>query len=144
VHIDLSGKTALVTGSTRGIGYAIAAGLARAGATVVVTGRTQANVDSALASLRKEIGGAAVRGVAADLGSAAGFETLKSVEPHADILVNNVGIFGLQPFAEIPDEQWTRFFEVNVMSGVRASRAYLPGMLQRNWGASCSSLRSRH
>jgi NAD(P)-dependent dehydrogenase (short-subunit alcohol dehydrogenase family) len=132
VHIDLSGKTAIVTGSTRGIGYAIAAGLARAGAAVVITGRRQADVDRALASLRA--GGATVRGVAVDLSNAAGFKTLESAEPHADILVNNVGIFGPQPFAEIADEEWTRFFEVNVMSGVRASRAYLPGMQQRNWG----------
>jgi len=134
MHIDLSGKTAVVTGSTRGIGYAIAAGLARAGATVVITGRTQTNVDAALKSLRSEITGASVRGVAADLGTAKGFELLVNAEPQADILVNNVGIFALQPFAEIPDSEWTRFFEVNVMSGVRASRAYLPGMQARNWG----------
>lgn len=134
MHIDLSGKTAIVTGSTRGIGYAIAAGLAGTGATVVITGRKQQDVDSALASLRASVPGAVVRGVAADLGNAAGFEVLKAAEPQADILVNNVGIFGPQPFAEIPDEEWTRFFEINIMSGVRASRAYLPGMQQKNWG----------
>ncbi len=134
MHIDLTGKTAVVTGSTRGIGFAIAEGLARAGATVVVTGRKQADVDQALDSLRHKVKGAQVRGVAADLGGAAGFAVLAAAEPHADILVNNVGIFALQPFGEIPDEEWTRFFEINVMSGVRASRAYLPGMQKNNWG----------
>jgi NAD(P)-dependent dehydrogenase (short-subunit alcohol dehydrogenase family) len=132
--IDLSGKTAIVTGSTRGIGYAIALGLARSGATVVITGRQQAAVDAALESLRRETGGATLRGVAADLGTAAGFETLVKAEPQADILVNNVGIFGLQPFADIPDAEWMRFFEVNVLSGVRAARAYLRGMQARDWG----------
>lgn len=132
--IELKGKTAIVTGSTRGIGYAIAVGLARAGATVVITGRKQADVDRALTSLHGTVPGASVRGVAADLGNAEGFKMLKAAEPHADIVVNNVGIFALQPFAEIADEEWSRFFEINVMSGVRASRAYLPGMQQQNWG----------
>lgn len=134
MQIDLSGKTAIVTGSTRGIGYAIAAGLAGAGATVVITGRKQADVDEALGSLRASVAGASVRGVAVDLSNAEGFAVLQAAEPVADILVNNLGIFNLQPFAEIPDEEWTRFFEINIMSGVRASRAYLPGMQQKNWG----------
>ena len=134
MHIDLTGKTAIVTGSTRGIGYAIAAGLARTGATVVITGRAQEQVERALGLLRAAIPGAQVRGVAADLGTAAGVAALQAAEPQADILVNNVGIFNPQPFAEIPDEEWTRFFEVNVMSGVRASRAYLPGMQAKDWG----------
>ncbi|WEF34423.1 SDR family NAD(P)-dependent oxidoreductase [Pseudoduganella chitinolytica] len=134
MQIDLTGRTAIVTGSTRGIGYAIALGLARAGASVVVTGRKQVDVDAALARLAGAVPGARVRGHAVDLGGAAGFDQLKAREPECDILVNNVGIFGPQPFAEIPDSEWTRFFEVNVMSGVRASRAWLPGMQQRNWG----------
>lgn len=134
MHIDLTGKTAIVTGSTRGIGYAIATGLARTGATVVITGRKQADVDTALTSLRSQVPGAIVRGVAADLSGAAGFKVLKDAEPQADIVVNNVGIFALQPFEEIADEEWTRFFEINIMSGVRASRAYLPGMQAKNWG----------
>ncbi|WP_159627874.1 SDR family NAD(P)-dependent oxidoreductase [Massilia puerhi] len=134
MHIDLTGKTAIVTGSTRGIGYAIAAGLARTGATVVITGRAQEQVERALGLLRAAVPGALVRGVAADLGTAAGVAALQAAEPQADILVNNVGIFNPQPFAEIPDEEWTRFFEINVMSGVRASRAYLPGMQARDWG----------
>jgi len=134
MRIDLTGKTAIVTGSTRGIGFAIALGLARAGAAVVVTGRKQGDVDAALARLAAEVPGAVARGHAVDLGDGPGFERLKALEPDCDILVNNVGIFGPQPFAEIPDTEWTRFFEVNVMSGVRASRAWLPGMQARNWG----------
>ena len=134
MHIDLTGKTAIVTGSTRGIGYAIAAGLARTGATVVITGRAQEQVERALGLLRAAVPGAQVRGVAADLGTAAGVAALQAAEPQADILVNNVGIFNPQPFAEIPDEEWTRFFEINVMSGVRASRSYLPGMQAKDWG----------
>jgi NAD(P)-dependent dehydrogenase (short-subunit alcohol dehydrogenase family) len=134
MKLDLSNKIAIVTGSTRGIGYAIALGLARAGATVVITGRTRINVDLAVGNVRTEVPQATVRGVATDLSSAEGFELLAKAEPVADILVNNVGIFALQPFAEIPDTEWTRFFEVNVMSGVRASRTYLPGMKAKNWG----------
>ena len=134
MHIDLTGKTAIVTGSTRGIGYAIAEGLARTGASVVLTGRKQDQVDRALAQLCAAVPAAQVRGVAADLGTAQGVAVLKAAEPHADILVNNVGIFNPQSFAEIPDEEWTRFFEINVMSGVRASRAYLPGMQEKDWG----------
>ena len=134
MKIDLSSKTAVVTGSTRGIGYAIATGLARAGAKVVITGRTQNSVDAALKQLTAEVSGALVQGVVADLGTAAGFDVLLKAVPQADILVNNVGIFGPQPFADIPDSEWTRFFEINVMSGVRAARAYIPGMTAKNWG----------
>ena len=134
MNIDLSGKTALVTGSTAGIGHAIAKGLASAGATVVVNGRTQGKVDAAVAGISKAVPGAKVRGVAADVSTAAGCETLAEVLPDVDILINNAGIFEPKGFFEIPDEDWSRFFEVNVMSGVRLSRAYMPGMLKRNWG----------
>jgi NAD(P)-dependent dehydrogenase (short-subunit alcohol dehydrogenase family) len=134
MRIDLSGKTAVVTGSTGGIGFAIARGLAEAGASVVINGRKAMTVDQALGILKRALPGADIRGVTADVGTAEGCALLLRAEPSADILVNNVGIFGPQDFFETEDEVWTRFFEVNVMSGVRLSRAYLPGMLQRNWG----------
>ena len=134
MKIDLSGKTALVTGSTSGIGHAIASGLASAGADVTVNGRTQPKVDAAVASLAKAVPGAKIRGVAADVSTAAGCKTLIAALPDVDILINNAGIFEPKGFFDIPDEDWTRFFEVNVMSGVRLARAYLPGMLKRNWG----------
>jgi NAD(P)-dependent dehydrogenase (short-subunit alcohol dehydrogenase family) len=133
MKIDLSGKTAIVTGSTAGIGFAIAQGLANAGATVVVNGRSQSSVDAAVSRLAKSAA-APVRGVAADLGTAQGCQSLISAEPACDILINNVGIFALSDFFETPDSKWQRFFDVNVMSGVRLSRAYLPGMMERNWG----------
>jgi NAD(P)-dependent dehydrogenase (short-subunit alcohol dehydrogenase family) len=134
MRIDLSGKTALVTGSTSGIGHAIAKGLAGAGADVVINGRTQAKVDAALAAIGKATPGAKVRGVTADVSTAAGCQNLAAALPDVDILINNAGIFEPKDFLDIPDDDWSRFFEVNVMSGVRLSRAYLPGMLKRNWG----------
>jgi NAD(P)-dependent dehydrogenase (short-subunit alcohol dehydrogenase family) len=134
MKIDLSGKTALVTGSTTGIGHAIARGLAAAGATVTVNGRTQAKVDAAVAALAKAVPGAKIRGVAADVSTVVGCKTIMMVLLEVDILINNAGIFEPKGFFDTPDEDWTRFFEVNVMSGVRLSRAYLPGMLKRNWG----------
>jgi NAD(P)-dependent dehydrogenase (short-subunit alcohol dehydrogenase family) len=134
MKIDLTGKTALVTGSTSGIGHAIARGLASAGATVAVNGRTQAKVDAAVAAIAKLAPGARVRGVAADVSTAAGCNALAAALPEVDILINNAGIFEPKGFFDIPDEEWNRFFEVNVMSGVRLSRAYMPGMLKRNWG----------
>jgi NAD(P)-dependent dehydrogenase (short-subunit alcohol dehydrogenase family) len=134
MRIDLSGKKAIVTGSTAGIGFAIAKGLAAAGAATVINGRQQVSVDKAVAEVKNAVPGATVRGVTADLGTAQGCDALVKAEPDVDILINNVGIFGPQDFFEIPDSEWTRFFEVNVMSGVRLSRAYLPGMLKRNWG----------
>ena len=134
MKIDLSGKTALVTGSTSGIGHAIARGLASPGATVVVNGRTQAKVDAAVAAITKVAPGAKIRGVAADVSTAAGCNTLVAALPEVDILINNAGIFEPKGFFDIPDQDWIRFFEVNVMSGVRLSRAYMPGMLKRNWG----------
>jgi NAD(P)-dependent dehydrogenase (short-subunit alcohol dehydrogenase family) len=134
MRIDLSSRTAIVTGSTAGIGFAIAKELAAAGAATVINGRQQVSVDKAVAEAKNAVSGATVRGVAADLGTAQGCAALVKAEPDADILINNVGIFGPQDFFEIPDREWTRFFEVNVMSGVRLSRAYLPGMVERNWG----------
>jgi NAD(P)-dependent dehydrogenase (short-subunit alcohol dehydrogenase family) len=134
MNIDLSGKTALVTGSTAGIGHAIARGLAATGAEVVLNGRTKAKVDAAVAELAKVVQGAKVRGVAADVSTADGCTALLAALPDVDILINNAGIFEPKEFFDIPDEDWSRFFEVNVMSGVRLSRAYMPGMLKRNWG----------
>jgi NAD(P)-dependent dehydrogenase (short-subunit alcohol dehydrogenase family) len=134
MKIDLSGKTALVTGSTSGIGHAIAKGLAAAGASVVVNGRTQAKADAAVTALARAVPDSKVRGIAADVSTAAGCKALVAALPDVDILINNAGIFEPKDFFDIPDEDWTRFFEVNVMSGVRLSRAYLPGMLKRNCG----------
>ena len=134
MNFGLKGKTAVVTGSTAGIGLAIATALAEEGAKVVINGRTEARVSAALAKIRHNDHTADLLGVAADLGSAAGVETFVKQVPHADILINNLGIFEPKPFAEIPDSDWIRFFEVNVMSGVRLSRHYLPGMLRNNWG----------
>ncbi len=134
MNIDLSGKTALVTGSTAGIGYAIAKGLADSGANVVLNGRSQAKLDAAVAKLAEAVVGAKVGGIAADVSTAAGCKALVAALPEADVLINNAGIFEPKDFFEIPDEDWARFFEVNVMSGVRLSRAYMQGMLKRNWG----------
>jgi NAD(P)-dependent dehydrogenase (short-subunit alcohol dehydrogenase family) len=134
MNIDLSGKTALVTGSTAGIGYAIAKGLAASGAGVVINGRGQDKVDAAVANLKHAVSGAKVRGMAADVSTAEGCDALLKALPDVDILINNAGIFEPKNFFNIPDEDWSRFFEVNVMSGVRLSRAYLSGMLKRNWG----------
>ena len=131
MRIDLTGKTAIVTGSTEGIGLAIALGLAESGALTVITGRTQAKVDAAVAKLPST---AAHRGVAGDLGAAAGCAALIAAVPPADILVNNVGIFGPKDFFDITDDDWTKFFETNVMSGVRLSRHYLRGMMAQSWG----------
>jgi len=134
MKIDLTGKTALVTGSTAGIGLAIAKGLAGTGAEVVVNGRSQAKVDAAIAAIGKAIPGAKVKGVAADVSTADGCKALVAALPEVDILINNAGIFEPKGFFDIPDEDWTRFFDVNVMSGVRLARAYMQGMLKRNWG----------
>src|SRR6202163_448557 len=134
MKIDLSGKTALVTGSTSGIGHATARGLPAAGADVAVNGRARAKVDAAVAAIAKAVPGARVRGVAADVSTAEGCKTLVAALPEVDILINNAGIFEPKGFFDIPDQEWSRFFEVNVMSGVRLARAYMPGMLKRNWG----------
>ncbi|MBR0872819.1 SDR family NAD(P)-dependent oxidoreductase [Bradyrhizobium tropiciagri] len=134
MKIDLSGKTALVTGSTAGIGKAIARGLAATGAEVVVNGRGQAKVDATVAEIGKELPGAKVRGIAADVSTSEGCKALLTALPQADILVNNTGIYEAKPFFDIPDEDWSRYFDTNVMSGVRLSRGYMQGMLKRNWG----------
>ena len=133
MDLQLKGKLALVSGSTAGIGYAIAATLAREGARVIVNGRTQAAVDAAVAKLRTETGGDLL-GFAGDLSQAAVAEALVAKHAGIEVLVNNLGIFELKPFAETPDEDWRRFFEVNVLSGVRLARLVLPAMQAANWG----------
>ena len=134
MQIDLSGKEALVTGSTAGIGFAIARGLAAAGAAVTLSGRTRERVDAAIAALEGEVEGAAVRGIAADAGSPEGIEAILAEVQATDILVNSLGIFEPKEFFAITDEDWRRFFEVNVLSGVRLARALAPGMRERGWG----------
>ena len=134
MDLRISGKTAVVSGSTAGIGFAIASEMAREGASVVINGRSQAGVDAAVARLRSLPGDVRVRGVAADLSSAAGCQVLFDACPQADILINNLGIFDLKPFAAIADDEWLRFFDINVMSGVRLARHYLPAMQAANWG----------
>ncbi|MGZ3284108.1 MAG: SDR family NAD(P)-dependent oxidoreductase, partial [Xanthobacteraceae bacterium] len=132
--IDLSGKRAIVTGSTSGIGFAIVRGLASAGAAVLINGRSRDSVKAAQRRLEKEVPGCSVDGVAADLATAAGVADFLRHAGEADILVNNLGIFEPKPFEAITDADWHRFFDTNVMSGVRLSRHYLPTMLARGWG----------
>jgi NAD(P)-dependent dehydrogenase (short-subunit alcohol dehydrogenase family) len=134
MQINLTGKTALVTGSTEGIGYAIAKQLAASGATVVLNGRTPEKLKSALEKLSGEIPGAKVRGIAADVGTKEGCAQLIKELPAADILVNNAGVFQPIDFFEADDDVWDRHWQVNVMPGVRLSRAYLPGMQKNGWG----------
>lgn len=132
--IDLAGKRAIVTGSTSGIGFAIARGLAEAGAAVVLNGRTQQSVDVAMKRLAQHVPQVKVEGAAADLAAAPGVAAFIRRVGETDILVNNLGIFEPKPFGEIADEDWQRLFETNVMSGVRLSRHYLPTMVSRGWG----------
>jgi NAD(P)-dependent dehydrogenase (short-subunit alcohol dehydrogenase family) len=134
MDLKLTGKIALVTGSTAGIGFAIAKSLATEGAHVYVNGRTQERVDTAMAGIRSQVPRAKVDGIVADFSSVAGAEAVIAKLSAVDVLVNNVGIFEPKPFAEIPDADWFRFFEINVMSGVRLTRHYLAGMLEKNWG----------
>lgn len=134
MNIDLSGKTALVTGSTAGIGLAIAKGLAAAGADVVVNGRGQDKVDAAAKAIAASKPAGKISGVAADVSTEAGCNALVGRLKDVDILINNAGIFEPKDFFEIPDQDWSRFFDVNVMSGIRLSRSYMKGMLKRNWG----------
>lgn len=133
MDLKLKDKTALVTGSTAGIGLEIARTLAVEGAKVFVTGRAQAKLDEAVADIRAS-GGADVSGVLADAATAQGAEAILKAVPQVDILVNNLGIYEMKAFADITDADWLHLFEVNVMSGVRLSRGYFPGMLARNWG----------
>jgi NAD(P)-dependent dehydrogenase (short-subunit alcohol dehydrogenase family) len=134
MDLQLAGKTALITGSTAGIGFAIAKGLAREGARVIINGRTKERVDQAVASLGKLLPGVAVEGFPGDFGQAATTDALVQSHPTLEILINNLGIFEAKPFPEITDDDWRRFFEVNVLSGVRLSRAFLPKMLKSDWG----------
>ncbi|MEJ1965420.1 MAG: SDR family NAD(P)-dependent oxidoreductase [Gammaproteobacteria bacterium] len=134
MDLGLKSKTALVTGSTAGIGFASAAALAREGAHVIINGRTRARVDEALSQLRSEIPHAKVEGIAADVSGADGCAQVIAAYPDVDVLVNNMGIFEPRPFEEITDVEWLRFFEANVLSGVRLSRHYVGGMRARNWG----------
>jgi NAD(P)-dependent dehydrogenase (short-subunit alcohol dehydrogenase family) len=133
MDLKLKDKTALVTGSTAGIGLEIARTLAVEGAKVFLTGRDQAKLDAAVSDIRAS-GGANVSGVLADAATAEGAATLLAAVPQVDILVNNLGIYEMKAFADITDADWLHLFEVNVMSGVRLSRGYFPGMLERNWG----------
>ena len=134
MDLGLQGRRALVTGSTAGIGLATARVLAREGARVSLNGRTPARVNAAVDALRVELPGAAIDGIAADLGTASGCDELFRQLPELDVLVNNVGIFEPKPFEQIPYADWLRFFETNVLSGVRLSRHYVGGMRSRNWG----------
>lgn len=140
MKIDLNGRTAIVTGSTAGIGRATAEGLARAGASVIINGRTQVRVDNAVQQMRAAFLGGAISGIAADLSTAEGVNAFIADVPEADILVNNVGTAfirdydGLKDIVAIPDRDWLGLFQLNVMSGVRLSRHYLPGMVNNGWG----------
>jgi NAD(P)-dependent dehydrogenase (short-subunit alcohol dehydrogenase family) len=134
MDLGLKGKRALVTGSTAGIGLATARALLAEGAVVTVNGRRKDRVDAAMEALSRELPDARVEGLAADLGNKAGCDTLTAQLPHVDVLVNNMGIFEPKAFEDIPDDDWMKFFEVNVLSGVRLARHYVRGMRERNWG----------
>jgi Short-chain dehydrogenases of various substrate specificities len=134
MQIELKGRRAVVSGSTAGIGFAIAKGLAAAGAAVVLNGRGESRVAEAVTRMRQAVADADVSGLAADLGTADGVAAFVAQVPETDILVNNLGIFEPKPFVDIADGDWERFFQVNVMSGVRMSRHYMGGMTARGWG----------
>lgn len=134
MDLQLTDKLALVTGSTKGIGLAIATALAREGARVILNGRTEASASTARAEVLKAVPSAALEQFIGDLATPAAANALHEAYPAVDVLVNNLGIFEPKPFEDIPDDDWRRFFEVNVLSGVRLSRLYLPGMKARNWG----------
>jgi NAD(P)-dependent dehydrogenase (short-subunit alcohol dehydrogenase family) len=134
MKIQLNNKRALVTASTGGIGFAIAQGLAEAGAEVVINGRSEGSVNDAISKLLSAVPGAIIKGVAADLGSVDGVETLLQGAGNIDVLVNNAGIYGTRDFFETEDDVWDSYWQTNVMSGVRLSRALLPSMVEKNWG----------
>lgn len=134
MDLGLASKTALVTGSTAGIGLATAEALAREGARVIVNGRTRSRVEAAVAQLHSSVPRADVEGIAADLATAEGCASVTGSYPQVDVLVNNLGIFEPKPFGDITDDDWLRFFEVNVLSGIRLARHYVRGMRSRNWG----------
>jgi NAD(P)-dependent dehydrogenase (short-subunit alcohol dehydrogenase family) len=134
LDLKLRGKTALVTGSTAGIGFGIAHRLLQEGASVIINGRTEARINSALNQLRQAIPDCIVQGCAADFADAIAVQRLLGTHEEVDILINNIGIFAPKPFTEITDDEWLHYFEVNVLSGIRLSRHYLPQMLAQNWG----------
>ena len=134
MHIDLSGKSALVTGSTNGIGLAVAQGLANAGAQVTIVGREQSRLDSAITSINKGAGNELCKGIIADAGTKEGCDKVINQLTDVDILINNLGIYGGVDFFDIDDEAWQEMFDVNVMSGIRLARHYAKGMQSRGWG----------
>ncbi|MCI1899634.1 MAG: SDR family NAD(P)-dependent oxidoreductase [Enterobacter sp.] len=134
MKIDLTGKVALVTASTGGIGFAIARGLAESGAEVIVNGRSTESVNRGIQHLQQAVPGVQVRAAIADLSSQEGVASLLKVASNVDILVNNAGIYGPEDFYSVDDETWNNYWQTNVMSGVRLSRALLPGMVQKGWG----------
>ncbi|WP_230353411.1 SDR family NAD(P)-dependent oxidoreductase [Lelliottia sp. WAP21] len=134
MNIDLTGKVALVTASTGGIGFAIARGLAESGAAIILNGRSTESVNRGIQHLQQVIPGVDVRAAIADLSSPEGVESLLKVASNVDILVNNAGIYGPQDFYSTDDDTWDRYWQTNVMSGVRLSRALLPGMVKKGWG----------
>lgn len=134
MDLGLKNKVAFVSGSTKGIGFATALGLAKEGAKVVINGRTEASVSTAISGILAQSPNAHIEGIVADLGTAQGCKVIIESLPEVDVLINNVGIFEPKAFEDIPDEDWDRLFEVNVMSGVRLSRHYLPLMKAKNWG----------
>ncbi len=134
MDLQLTNKVALISGSTAGIGLAIATTLAQEQATVIINGRTEARVNAAIDQIKQKAPNVKLQGIVADLGTIDGANTLFQQVPEVNILVNNLGIYGAQPFAEISDDEWMKFLEVNVMSGIRLSRYYLPKMVRQNWG----------
>lgn len=134
MDLKLKNKTALVSGSTAGIGYAIAKSLAAEGAMVYINGRTEERVNKAITQIQQETGNSNIKGIVADFSNTEQINNLITQLPEVDILVNNVAIFEPKPFKDITDEDWMRFFDLNVLSGIRLSRAYFNKMIAKNWG----------